>query len=339
MQAIATGLLAAPEHDPVSDIASSEWPDPCLRSVGRVLSAPRAAPPFFIACRACRFQKALHPLRPVRRSLLRRPGAPPGHQQGQREPVVAVVLQRRVRRATLWAPATGVTPACAGPDAAARPARSRDIRGTPAAARDGSSSSPPRGRGRAGPARSRPPTARGRCVPPRSSRPACSIAASAAAKRARKALRRSPGSASTTCSSRSPSVRDTGTSWRQQAPQPLRQEIRPAAALRSAASTTAFTSPCRAGTTSAAGTGAGRHGDRMDDPERPHGEAQSGPVEWPESAMNGVSSRCGRARRRTLQGAHAKRQRHPPHLPRVLPHATATRSWPRARSCRATTRR
>src|SRR5471030_3453736 len=77
--------------------------------------------------------------------------------------------------------------------------------------------------------------------------------ASAAAKRRLISLRRSLGIASTRSSSRSPSVRDTGTSWRQHAPQPLRQEI---AWPLSAAETIAFTSPCRAGTISRAGTAA-----------------------------------------------------------------------------------
>ena len=54
-----------------------------------------------------------------------------------------------------------------------------------------------------------------------------------------------------TPSRHSPSLRDTGTSCRQQAPQPLRHEI---ACPASAAATTALTSPCSAGTTSAAAT-------------------------------------------------------------------------------------
>ncbi len=103
--------------------------------------------------------------------------------------------------------------------------------------------------------------------------PRGAIAASAAAKRAESAWRRSAGIASTSCSSRSPSVRDTGTSWRQQAPQPLRQEM---AWPASAASTTAFTRPCKRGHDLGGCHGRVRHGDRMGDPQRAHGEAQSG---------------------------------------------------------------
>ena len=104
--------------------------------------------------------------------------------------------------------------------------------------------------------------------------------------------------------------------------------------------TTAFTSPCRAGTTSASPAPARvRHGDRMGDPEIADGEAQSG------GGVAGIGHeprvpRSGLGRRaHATRPHHGKRQRHPSHIPRILPHATATRSWPRARSCRATTRR
>src|SRR5918993_4166599 len=150
--------------------------------------------------------------------------------------------------------------------------------------------------------------------PWRSFSPAASIAASAAANLARSVSRRSAGIASTTCSSRSPSERDTGTSWRQHAPQPLRQEI---GLPISAASTTAFTSPCRAGTTSAAGTAALGTVIGWAILRSPIVRRKVA-VEWADSAIFRQVPVLDEGLARTLQAAHAKRQRHSPHLPRIL---------------------
>ena len=117
-------------------------------------------------------QEPLHPFRagPPRRRRPR-PLAAPRHQQRQREPRLALVLQPprgerqlRHRRRASRLPASGRR--------RARPARSRDTRGRPAAGRDGSSSSRPRGTGRARRAQSRRPISRGRYAPPRSASPA-----------------------------------------------------------------------------------------------------------------------------------------------------------------------
>ena len=291
------------------------------RIVRRLTSSPRP------------LQKPLHPLRPRPSRHLARPRPRPRHQQRQRKPVVALVLQpargqrdlgHRHRRHAFLRRARRK----------ARPARSRDTRGTPAAARDGSSSSRPRGTGRARRARSRPPRVRGRCARRAPSRPAASIAASAAAKRACSVSRRSAGIASTSCSSRSPSVRDTGTSWRQQAPQPLRQEIALPALGRV---DHRVHQPLQGRHDLGRGHRRGRHGDRMGDPEIADGEPQSGGGMGRNRPCSGGSP-LWTSRRRTLQGPHAKRQRHPPHIPRILPQKRPRGRGRRARSCRATTR-
>ena len=208
---------------------------------------------------------------PVRRVPLRGRVARPGHQHRQRKPVVALVLQparghrdlrhRHRRHAFLRRPGTELGRRGHEIFAADQRPVGMDRAALLLEERAGHAEREVGRRQLAIAAPSRAPS-----VPPPS------IAASAAAKRARSVSRRSAGIASTSCSSRSPSVRETGTSWRQQAPQPLRQEI---ALPASAASTTAFTRPCRAGTTSAAGTGGVGHGDRMGDPEVAHREAQS----------------------------------------------------------------
>src|SRR6185437_11534041 len=111
----------------------------------------------------------------------------------------------------------------------------------------------------------------------------------------------------------SPSVREIGTSWRQHAPQPLRQEIGlPMSALcASAAATTAFTSPCSAGTTSAAGTGAAGTVIGWAICSSPTVRRKVA-VTRPESTIDRYSPVMDLGDARTLQGSHyGKRQRHP----------------------------
>ena len=152
--------------------------------------------------------------------------------------------------------ATGVTPSCVGPGAKLGGRRHEILAADQRPLADGSSSSPPRGTGRARRARSRRARARGRCVrrapPDRRAVDRGLGRREARASAPRAAPRASPRPAAAAARLRCARPARAGGSMRRSPcgrRSPLRGPV-------SAASTTAFTSPCRAGTTSAAGTGA-----------------------------------------------------------------------------------
>jgi hypothetical protein len=94
-------------------------------------------------------------------------------------------------------------------------------------------------------------------VPMRDNRPAVSSVCSAASKRSRRVVRRGSGMASTRRARARASLGASGTSWRQQAPQPARQEIGcPSASLRAhARSENKLLKPRRIGSSASTVTG------------------------------------------------------------------------------------